>query len=452
MNLRALTVKYMGWCPGAKSAARFVPDRDIPPTRMAVFIILFGSVAAASYVMIYRSLVCYGMPSPTVDNEKPRLIAVDDSIYLAALVDIGDGFEMFSNRYVCLTKMTAEGQLLEASTILDLRRAFLASMDIMVSTDGKWHMVYQKYRTGGFYYLDNDLIYIYSDDGENWEKPVAVSKGGLHSSHSIDISLTEVGNGEIILCYREYNERTFATAYYSTYRPKEGWETPIETSWSWYGVSSFLDKDGVVAIVGVPYPEESLISIDGGAYLSGEWSKTYVTRMNEEGGWVEPRDVNYGGGIRAQIMYSQVRDGYYILINGDWGEAYVQLAFSDDLENWSNPINFGNAYNPTLAELKNGTLLLVFERHDEPLSGRTPTFGGISHELFLTTSREGSIWSTPRRLETIVDEGGLRSTISDRRSMFSILSSILASVLVVLLIYRRPCLKPSPAWAGGMMC
>lgn len=442
MNLRALTVKYLGWCPGAKSAARFVPDRDIPPTRMAVFIILFGSVTATSYVMMYRSLVFYGVPSPIamVDNKKPRLIAVDDIIYLAAFIDVGDAFEIFSNEYVCLTKMTAEGQLLEASTILDLRGAFLASMDIMVSTDGKWHMVYQQYRTGGFYYSDNDLKYIYSDDGENWEKPLAVSKRGLHSSHSLDISLTEVGNGEIILCYKEYNERTFATDYYSTYRPQEGWETPIETSWNWYGISSFLDKDGAVVIVGVPYPKESLISIDGGAYLFGEWSRTYVTRMNEEGEWVEPRDVNYGGGIRAQIMYSQVRDGYYILVNGARGNAYVQLAFSDDLENWSPPINFGNADNPTLAELTNGTLLLVFESYNEPLPG-TPNLGGVSHELFLTTSRESSIWSTPRRLETIVDEGGLRSTISNRRSMVSILSSIPASLLVVLFIYRRPGLK-----------
>jgi hypothetical protein len=28
MNLRALTLKYMGWCPGVKSAARFIPDRN----------------------------------------------------------------------------------------------------------------------------------------------------------------------------------------------------------------------------------------------------------------------------------------------------------------------------------------------------------------------------------------------------------------------------------------
>lgn len=29
MNLRKITLKYMGWCPGVKSAARFLPDYDI---------------------------------------------------------------------------------------------------------------------------------------------------------------------------------------------------------------------------------------------------------------------------------------------------------------------------------------------------------------------------------------------------------------------------------------
>ncbi|HUV55096.1 MAG TPA: hypothetical protein VMW03_07820 [Candidatus Krumholzibacteriaceae bacterium] len=29
MNLRKLTLRYMGWCPGYDSASRFVPDRDI---------------------------------------------------------------------------------------------------------------------------------------------------------------------------------------------------------------------------------------------------------------------------------------------------------------------------------------------------------------------------------------------------------------------------------------
>jgi len=34
MNLRVLTLRYMGWCPGVKAAARFVPDKEIPNKRV----------------------------------------------------------------------------------------------------------------------------------------------------------------------------------------------------------------------------------------------------------------------------------------------------------------------------------------------------------------------------------------------------------------------------------
>jgi len=41
MNLRVLTQKYMGWCPGVESAARFIPDRDVNDKAVgAAFIML----------------------------------------------------------------------------------------------------------------------------------------------------------------------------------------------------------------------------------------------------------------------------------------------------------------------------------------------------------------------------------------------------------------------------
>jgi len=442
MNLRVITLRYLGWCPGVKSAARFMPDEDIPLTRIAAFIVLLGSVAVMSYLFIQSSLAFYGIPSPatvSVDNSEPRLMVVEDGLFLAMEVEMGDGFEMFSTRRVCLARISLDGRILDVDAILDLRRAFLASMDIMVSTNGKWHMVYQQYRIGGSYYHDNDLKYIHSDDGVNWVKPVVLSEGGPHSSHCHDISLTEVEKGEIILCYRQWNkEIEDEMVYHSRYKPQEGWETPKETSFNWYGVSSFLDKDGAVAIVGVPYPEESVGSIDGGTYPSGLWSRTYVTKMNEEGKWVEPIELNYGGGIRAQIYPSKIRDGYFILTRGVRGEDWVQLAFSDDLENWDPPITFGDAQDPTFAELPDGSLILVFERSFEPLPGES---GEVWTELFITTSRDGSNWSTPHKLETIVDEAGVQSILSSRRSLASMFASLMTSVLAILLLYKKPSLR-----------
>jgi hypothetical protein len=51
MNLRALTLKYMGWCPGVNSAAKFIPDIDIPvtPKLLGMVIIIFSGVTLLSF-------------------------------------------------------------------------------------------------------------------------------------------------------------------------------------------------------------------------------------------------------------------------------------------------------------------------------------------------------------------------------------------------------------------
>ena len=34
MNLRKVTLRYLGWCPGVDNTARFIPDGDIPDVKM----------------------------------------------------------------------------------------------------------------------------------------------------------------------------------------------------------------------------------------------------------------------------------------------------------------------------------------------------------------------------------------------------------------------------------
>jgi len=42
MNLRKITLKYMGWYPGMRAAARFIPDREIPNKMRTVFLIFLS--------------------------------------------------------------------------------------------------------------------------------------------------------------------------------------------------------------------------------------------------------------------------------------------------------------------------------------------------------------------------------------------------------------------------
>jgi len=69
MNFRVLTLKYMGWCPGVKAVARFMPDRDIPE------IYLIGSTFAVILVGIYYSNL---MPPPVWE---PKVVYIDGIEY-----------------------------------------------------------------------------------------------------------------------------------------------------------------------------------------------------------------------------------------------------------------------------------------------------------------------------------------------------------------------------------
>jgi len=48
MNLRKITLRYMGWCPGVKSAARFIPERDISSKIFLLSAVAFVSIIAYS--------------------------------------------------------------------------------------------------------------------------------------------------------------------------------------------------------------------------------------------------------------------------------------------------------------------------------------------------------------------------------------------------------------------
>jgi hypothetical protein len=48
MNLRALTLKYMGWCPGVKSAAQFIPKKDVSSKIFLLSAVAFISIIGYS--------------------------------------------------------------------------------------------------------------------------------------------------------------------------------------------------------------------------------------------------------------------------------------------------------------------------------------------------------------------------------------------------------------------
>lgn len=44
MNLQAMILKYMGWCPGVKSATLFIPDKEISNRSVVLSAVVFTTI------------------------------------------------------------------------------------------------------------------------------------------------------------------------------------------------------------------------------------------------------------------------------------------------------------------------------------------------------------------------------------------------------------------------
>lgn len=71
MNLRKITLKYMGWCPGIKAAAQFIPDTYVPvtPKLLIITMIIFLGLTLLSFE-------AYRLYSPPPISEGPFKVYV----------------------------------------------------------------------------------------------------------------------------------------------------------------------------------------------------------------------------------------------------------------------------------------------------------------------------------------------------------------------------------------
>jgi len=56
MNLRKITLEYMSWCPGIKSAAQLKPNKEIPITHVYVLIIIVALGVSVPYLYMLQLL------------------------------------------------------------------------------------------------------------------------------------------------------------------------------------------------------------------------------------------------------------------------------------------------------------------------------------------------------------------------------------------------------------
>ncbi len=155
------------------------------------------------------------------------------------------------------------------------------------------------------------------------------------------------------------------------------------------------------------------------------------------------------------MFYSYIREGYFLVLESpSFDEDVIQVIFTSDIETWSILTRFLDASDASLAELPDGTLVIVFERasYEPHRIGEHVGERLVSRDIYISTSSDGVTWTTPKKLEKIKDEDTLGIAISwqrtRQRSIISTITSIAVTASTILLIYKKPALIFGKSYGG----
>jgi len=414
MNFRVLTLRYMGWCPGVESAARFIPDREIPPIRIVFAVFIIASVSASSFLFSREALVYIGFPSdPPVrySNGNLKIVSFDGQLYLFLEVESESGRDYdlpdFHGSGVYSAKLGLDGSLSEVKKLLDLGDVSI-SYDVLVTDDRRCLLVYRYMkRVNPERYEPSSVFFTRSTDFQEWDTPITIGE------ETPGLRLLEKADGEILLvgrnAYAVFDESKGIGDVYPIPLAK----TPDISDWSG-DIYCFLDRDqrlSVIGVIRIPQPHQE-IEVEGLllSRLEGDdWTEPeYLTRMG----------VNIRGEY-PKIQYSGALDRYLLLVRDPDPRIYAYtLYMSTDLKTWQSPtpITYSDddvntkttAKNPDIVELHNGTLALLFRGTTSDYSVY-PDLEEVSTSFFLSMSNDGKNWGSPRPIDKIIDEAPWKS-------------------------------------------
>jgi len=443
MNFKVLTLKYMGWCPGVESAARFIPDRDIPPIRMVFALFIIASVSTSSFLLSREALVYLGFPSdPPVrySNSNHKIVSFDGQLYLFLEVESRSGrvYDLpdFHSSSLYSAKLGLDGSLSEVKKIMDLGDVSV-SYDVLVTHDHHCLIVYRyRKRVNLERYEYSSLFFTQSTDFQEWDTPITVGE------ETPGLRLLEKADGEILLVgrngYAVFDESKGIGDVY----PIPLAQTPDISYWDG-DIYCFLDRDqrlSAIGIIRIRQPHQE-IEVEGLLFsrLGGDdWTEPeYLTRMG----------VNIRGEY-PKILYISALDSYLLLVRDPDPriDAYT-LYMSTDLKAWQSPtpITYSDddvntvttATKPHIVELQNGTLALLFKGTINDYSVY-PDLEKVSTSFFLSMSNDGKSWGSPRPIDEIIDEDAVEKSRGVMRGNVSSFISAAATILIIGLFYKNP--------------
>ena len=426
MNMRKITLRYMGWCPGVKAASRFLPDSEIPSTQVATMLALASMISLTGYYITNTALKTVGIPSYgdiSVTYDNPILAVRGNEIYLAGIVNMGDTLD-FGTRYMLyLAKMSLEGEVSDAVTLVDTQLHL--NYDMLVTKDGRFYLAYTQ---NAWTEVPKKLFVLESNDGRDWDESVLVFSGYLREH-----SLTETRDGRPFL-FIYYNERLKQPGdvdypedkYSFSTHSGDGWapfeECPFD--FELYSFSSATDRDGNIRIAGLnsTYIQEAFPDYDD-AYM--------ITGLDEKGEWMEPRTLKIGDITNVEyrepdLLYSAEREGFYFAFISPGRRRYtVHIRFSRDLVDWEEMVALQPGSDPSMVELPDGTIVAAFKNEH------------WAQEIHFSKSLDGVNWTKPQKVEDVPLDDILGKVVSFRRSLVSSISGASLGICTFIALVKK---------------
>jgi hypothetical protein len=92
LNLQKAALRYMGWCPGAETAAKFLPDKNIPASKFITALTLLAAISLTTYYVSFLAFTRINLtstPSLKARNTDPHISVRNSEPYLIFVVETG---------------------------------------------------------------------------------------------------------------------------------------------------------------------------------------------------------------------------------------------------------------------------------------------------------------------------------------------------------------------------
>ena len=446
MNLRSATLKYLGWCPGVSSAAKFLPNKDVDPVRIMSIIVMAVMILVSGFYSTNYVLASMGFPDTTgaeVINVDPILTAYNGELFITFNVKTYiSGSASTRSSSIYSAQLSDDGRLADLVKVIDLGRVSLQSMDVTVDSNGRWFIAYyhEKFTETSLAGRSN-LMVIYSDDRMNWSQPTAIIEAKPDPPY-YPISIVSKGDDEIVVVFRDKNREWCS----SIFVPGEDYSSPVKLPVNGQYLRAFVEEDGCLAVICVDRDDKSLRADTVNGLLFSMQSK--------DGSWSEPLTLSHDGvplrGVYPTMLYCKEAGRYTLLMeNSDPQPRFdtYTIVHSTDLEIWSRQIPFQvesgssehilDVSEPSMASQDGDKLAVAF-------TGRLYEVESIIAEelirgtpgLYLTTSKDGENWSASVRIEKIIETEALESLKQEQRNNTSTISGILITTIFLVLTVK----------------